>query len=919
MKRILIVLYAILITLLPHTRTLAAGYVGTAPIAGNRYYIYNVYQSKFLSYGNSWGTQVSLSNNIPLCCTLESNGNGFVINTHYSLETNGWKNDVTNYIIYSEGLPYVNARWGSSDTNYNDREATKFAIVEADEGYYLDCADGALMFGSGTACVVGNRNEGFNADKSLWRFITETEYAEMTQKNHFIVAAMNVDGMPRSVKIAGVYDLSLNPDGKEAEGATSMGQKMKTMGYDFIAASEDFNYNDEIMAQIGDIYNQGTHRGGIEVTLSTYAKYLAKETLFDTDGLNFFWKKSLGANNESWTAWNEHYGYTDNEADGLINKGYRYYLATLADGTQIDVYVLHMEAGSTTGDNAARATQLTQLANAILASSGNRPIIIMGDTNCRYTRDALKSRFIDVINADERFTIHDPWVEHGRQGIYPTGSNAIMASEYGYRKGEVVDKVFYINSTYSDIRLVAESYTQDLSFVNDNGEALADHWPCVVDFTYHTYDPAIDDVSDMGSIENVYLRNVETGDFLKAGGWWGTHAVAGNYGSAITFVQLPNGKYVLQTPMGFLSQDNPYMDTSSQNTWTLLERNGHYILAYENNGIMKALTANDPTAFPYGPNTRYVTCATLDMNDRYQMWDIVTREELMKEMLRGGEKNPYNCTFLLPGANFDRNDPSSKSTDNGGAWWCDISADASKMRYNFSDGLINHYLGNPVGEVYNDSYSRLTTYASTWEMGQTLTGLPNGRYKVTCQAFYRDGDLNQHNPGEIHSHLYLRTNNNATEVETTLASIYSAQCTTNIENALSGSTDSNGFYVPNTMTDAGLFFDYGYYNNELTIDVTDGTLSIAIGKPDKTKDTTGWTCFDNFQIYYLGSGIIGDINCDGFVTIADVTALVNIILGKDNNKPYQYNHDAADVNTDGTISIADVTALVNLILGKETT
>ena len=95
MKRIFIVLYAILITLLPHTRTWAAGYVGTAPIAGNRYYIYNVYQSKFLSYGNSWGTQVSLSNNIPLCCTLEDNGNGFVINTHYSLETNGWKNDVT--------------------------------------------------------------------------------------------------------------------------------------------------------------------------------------------------------------------------------------------------------------------------------------------------------------------------------------------------------------------------------------------------------------------------------------------------------------------------------------------------------------------------------------------------------------------------------------------------------------------------------------------------------------------------------------------------------------------------------------------------------------------------------------------------------------------------------------------------------
>lgn len=60
----------------------------------------------------------------------------------------------------------------------------------------------------------------------------------------------------------------------------------------------------------------------------------------------------------------------------------------------------------------------------------------------------------------------------------------------------------------------------------------------------------------------------------------------------------------------------------------------------------------------------------------------------------------------------------------------------------------------------------------------------------------------------------------------------------------------------------------------------------------------------------------GDVNNDGSVTIADVTALVNIILGKDNVEPYQYNHAAADVNGDEGITIADVTALVNIILGK---
>ena len=58
------------------------------------------------------------------------------------------------------------------------------------------------------------------------------------------------------------------------------------------------------------------------------------------------------------------------------------------------------------------------------------------------------------------------------------------------------------------------------------------------------------------------------------------------------------------------------------------------------------------------------------------------------------------------------------------------------------------------------------------------------------------------------------------------------------------------------------------------------------------------------------SFLIGDVNKDGSVTIADVTALVNIILGRG------FDPENADVNADGAITIADVTALVNIILGK---
>lgn len=64
----------------------------------------------------------------------------------------------------------------------------------------------------------------------------------------------------------------------------------------------------------------------------------------------------------------------------------------------------------------------------------------------------------------------------------------------------------------------------------------------------------------------------------------------------------------------------------------------------------------------------------------------------------------------------------------------------------------------------------------------------------------------------------------------------------------------------------------------------------------------------------LSTFLLGDVNDDGSITIADVTALVNIILGKDTASTY--NHAAADVNEDSQITIADVTALVNIILGK---
>lgn len=295
------------------------------------------------------------------------------------------------------------------------------------------------------------------------------------QDHTFSAVCMNVDGLPQ--KILGI---SINEDGPGESGTKAIGERLETSGWDIIGVSEDFNYNDQLVSAMTS-YQSGTHRGGVSWITN------------NTDGLNLFWKNQYSVAGEAWTPWNTSYSTgifnTGNGADGMINKGYRYYAVTLADGVTVDVYTLHMDADSDEGDIKARESQLTQLADAIKASHNGNPILIMGDTNSRYTREHLETLLIDAINEDSRFTIQDAWVEKVRNGSYPTyGADAIVAVDkggtYAYPDAEIVDKIFYINNTDSDVTLTADSYRVCTDFVKEDGTPLADHWPVEVVFQY---------------------------------------------------------------------------------------------------------------------------------------------------------------------------------------------------------------------------------------------------------------------------------------------------------------------------------------------------------------------------------------------------------------------------------------------------
>ena len=87
--------------------------------------------------------------------------------------------------------------------------------------------------------------------------------------------------------------------------------------------------------------------------------------------------------------------------------------------------------------------------------------------------------------------------------------------------------------------------------------------------------------------------------------------------------------------------------------------------------------------------------------------------------------------------------------------------------------------------------------------------------------------------------------------------------------------------------------------------------SVPLIAPD-AESTSMYRQADQWMNFFFQGGdyILGDVNNDGHVTIADVTMLIDYLL----NGSGEINTQAADVNMDGGISIADVTALIDMLL-----
>lgn len=330
-----------------------------------------------------------------------------------------------------------------------------------------------------------------------------------------------------------------------------------------------------------------------------------------------------------------------------------------------------------------------------------------------------------------------------------------------------------------------------------------------------------------------YLYNVGNDGFLVGGNNYTTRASLTKKGGipvTLSAGDTDGAWYISTEPTYsnlFLGSDG-YVDkanTSSKYTaWLFTAVEG-----LENTYTMKS--TNSAAAYLVGHNTEEAktsTTTTMPTNAK-GYWKLVTRDALIANLANATEDNPIDATFAVMNAYFGANAKTS-------LWTGDYTA------YNGVDD-------NKCIEQWN----------STFDMYQTITGLPNGVYKMQCQGFYRMGGGNN----DAATAATARTN--GTEVlnakyyinttEGSLKSIFDYSLGSSNNSTYNSSTaysvNGTNVYVPSNLNRASACFQAGEYLNEpIKAVVADGTVTIGFRKT--VTSSNDWAAYDNVTLTYYG-------------------------------------------------------------------
>jgi hypothetical protein len=216
--------------------------------------------------------------------------------------------------------------------------------------------------------------------------------------------------------------------------------------FDFVNVQEDFNYHAALYDSCDDHPYRSPTSGG--VVFGSGLNSLSRFPYMD-------WER---------VRWN-----ACNGVDCLTPKGFTMARTRLAEGVYVDIYNLHTQAQTTDADLSARRKNLQQLLGYIESNSAGNAVIVMGDTNTRYTRTG------DNIAQFLRHGFNDVWISRLRNGSVPAAGEPALVCDPAVTSPdcEVVDKVMLRDNGFVGLRAI--DYRIAMDAVDGNGVDLSDH------------------------------------------------------------------------------------------------------------------------------------------------------------------------------------------------------------------------------------------------------------------------------------------------------------------------------------------------------------------------------------------------------------------------------------------------------------
>lgn len=293
------------------------------------------------------------------------------------------------------------------------------------------------------------------------------------------------------------------------------------------------------------------------------------------------------------------------------------------------------------------------------------------------------------------------------------------------------------------------------------------------------------------------LYNVGAQKYLCPANAWGTHASLGEVGMMVELLPQDDGTYRVSTePYYKVSNnwlgDNGYVDNHGNGTYSFQKVEGAEVPTYK-------LVCGSNTLYWSGTGTDL----TLDANAPAEGSDANAQWRLVKIGTEdASENNPLDMSYLITNPDFD-----ARGNQNG-------------------LGAVKGWNGEPGADTRH-YVSCAEKYNTDFDVYQEKTGLPNGKYRLSCQGFYRG----KNNPADKNAILY------ANDEETPLMNILEEE--------------GNYAVKPNDMSQAHDCFSAGLYkDNSLIVTVVDGTLRFGVKKTAKVAGD--WAIFDTFRLEYLG-------------------------------------------------------------------